>query len=202
MREIRYGFYLRPSAAMSRAEAEIHDLLKRQYGLKVGGVFMPHATIKGFFKSSASVEEMISLIDPVMADREPFPVYSAGPIPFGKAGIALSIQTMPDGRINQALQDLHEAVLDVLLPIVDEDCNFTWDDWVRERFHAHLTLAMADIPEAMFDEILAFVRDLEPIGPAIFTAEAFHLFSFESDDWAGLWGETLTWSLLHSWRLH
>ncbi len=201
MREIRYGFYLRPSAAMSRAQAEVHDLLKRQYGLKVGGVFMPHATIKGFFKSSASIEEMIALIDPVMADRDPFPVYSSGPVPFGNVGIALSIQTMPDGRINQALQDVHEAVLDVLLPIVAEDCNFTWDDWVRERFHAHLTLAMADIPEELFDEILAFIRDLEPIGPAVFTAEAFHLFSFESDDWNGSWGETLTWNLLHSWWL-
>jgi hypothetical protein len=107
MREIRYGFYLRPSAAMSRAQAEMHDLLKRQYGLQVGGVFMPHATIKGFFKSSASAEEMIALIDPVMADRDPFPVYSSGPVPFGKAGTALSIQTMPDGRIIQAL--LHVA---------------------------------------------------------------------------------------------
>src|SRR5690349_19058450 len=109
MSDIRYGFYLRPSAAMSRAQAEVHDLLRRQYGLEVGGTFMPHATIKGFFKSCAPVEEMIARLDPVMTGRASFPVFSAGPIPFGKAGIALSIQRMPDGRTNEALQEMHEA---------------------------------------------------------------------------------------------
>jgi hypothetical protein len=30
---VRHGVYLRPSLAMSRAQATIHDLLARQYGL-------------------------------------------------------------------------------------------------------------------------------------------------------------------------
>ena len=92
-REIRYGLYLRLSTATSRAQAEIQDLLKRQYGLKVAGALMPHATIKGFFKSSASVEEMIALIDPVMTDRDPVPVYSSGPFPFGKGVTVLKTES-------------------------------------------------------------------------------------------------------------
>ncbi|CAN5663289.1 hypothetical protein BH09CHL1_BH09CHL1_08070 [soil metagenome] len=201
MRDIRYGFYLSPSAAISKAQAEIHDLLRRQFGVKVGGQFMPHATIKGFYKSDAPVEEMIALLDPVMAAHSPFPVYNAGPVKFGKAGIALSVQFMPDGRRNDALQAVHESVLDVLLPIVSKECNFTWDDWVRERFHAHLTLAMADLPPFAVDEIFDFIVELGTVAPSVFTAEAFHLYAFESDDWHGKWWETMSCSLLHAWRL-
>ena len=201
MREKRYGFYLRPSAAVSRAQAEVHDLLRRQFGVKVGGQFMPHATIKGFYKSDAPVEEMISRLDPVMAAHKPFPVFNAGPVKFKKAAIVLDIQHMPDGRRNDALQAVHEAVLDVLLPIVSKECNFTWNDWVRGRFHAHLTLAMADLPEFAFDEIYDFITELGTVGPSVFTAEAFHLYAFESDDWHGKWWETMSWSLLHTWRL-
>lgn len=200
MGEKRYGFYLRPSAAMCRAQAEVHDLLERQYGTTAGGKFMPHATIKGFYKSSAPVSEMVSRLDAVLEGRSAFPVSNAGPIPFGRDGIALSIQYMPDGRINDALQVLHEAAFDALLPLVDADCNFTPVEWAGDRFHAHLTLAMADIPAVVFDEVVDFIDELGPIGPAVFTAEAFHLFSFESADWHSAWWETLTWKLLHGWR--
>jgi 2'-5' RNA ligase len=179
----------------------VHDLLRRQFGVKVGGQFMPHATIKGFYKSDAPAEEMIAKLDPVMAAYAPFPVYNAGPVKFKKAGIVLDIQHMPDGRRNDALQAVHEATLDALLPLVAEDCNFTWNDWVRERFHAHLTLAMADIPAFAFDEIYDFIIELGTVSPCVFTAEAFHLYAFESDDWRGKWWETMSWSLLHSWRL-
>jgi hypothetical protein len=70
-----------------------------------------------------------------------------------------------------------------------------------ERFFAHLTLAMADIPEFLFDEVHAFIREAEPIGPRRFTAEYLHLFAFRSDDWAGEWWRSLDWRFLHAWRL-
>ncbi|MGI8976821.1 MAG: hypothetical protein ACR2GS_08885 [Thermomicrobiales bacterium] len=44
--DVRFGFYLRPSLAMSRAQVEIHNLVARQYGSMTAGKFMPHATIK------------------------------------------------------------------------------------------------------------------------------------------------------------
>jgi 2'-5' RNA ligase len=201
MREVRYGFYLRPSAAMCRAQAEIHDLLERQYGLRAAGKFMPHATIKGFFKSDAPVAEMIERLDGVLCGRPAFPVYNAGVLAWERGGIVLSVQEMPDGRTNDAMQALHEAAFEAILPLVADDCTFTGKEWARERFHAHLTLAMADIPEPFFAEIVDFVNELGPIGPSVFPAEAFHLFRFESDDWQGNWWETLTWTLLHGWRL-
>ena len=71
MDDIRYGFYMRPCAEMCRAQAEIHDLLDRQYGLRVAGRFMPHATIKGFFRSDSPVAELVAALDPALSDKEP-----------------------------------------------------------------------------------------------------------------------------------
>jgi 2'-5' RNA ligase len=199
--DIRYGCYLRPSFAMSRAQAEIHDLLYRQYHLRGGGVFMPHATLKGFFRSDAPVEEMVTALDAHVASIVPFTVVNNGPIAYGNESVVINIHQDEHGARNESLQALHEAVWDALEPFVHPECDFTPREWARERFFAHLTLAMADVPAPLFDEIFAFIREAEPIGPRRFTADTVHLFAFRSEDWAGHWWETLEWDLLHSWRL-
>jgi 2'-5' RNA ligase len=186
---------------MCRAQIEIHDLLERQYGLRVAGRFMPHATIKGFFKTEAAVESMVERLTDALRDLRSFEVYNGGTMTFGKSGIALDVSRSPGHERNPPLQALHEAALTALMPLVAADCDFTAGEWKGPLFHAHLTLAMADIPPDLFDEILAFLREAEPIGPPAFPAEVLHLYRFESDDWAGRWGETLRWELLHSWRL-
>ena len=40
MPDLRYAVYLRPSYKMSRAQAEVHDVLERQYGLRAAGNFI------------------------------------------------------------------------------------------------------------------------------------------------------------------
>lgn len=198
---IRYGCYLRPSWAMSRAQAEVHDVLARQYHLQAAGKFMPHATLKGFFRSDAPVDDMIAALDRHLDGIAPFTVINNGPIRFGNESVVLNINQDEDGERNPGTQALHEAVWDALEPFVHPACDFTPKEWARERFFCHLTLAMADVPHALFEEIFAFIREAEPIGPRRFTAEAVHLFAFRSEDWAGAWWETLEWDLLHSWRL-
>lgn len=200
MAERRYGLYLRPALAMCRAQVEIHHLLERQYGLRVAGRFMPHATIKGFFRSDAPISEMMARLDASLASIRSFAVRNHGVVPVGNLSIVLDIHGAAEVR-NPALTALHQAALDALLPLVHPDCEFTPGEWKGPSFFAHLTLAMADIPAPFFDEVLAFVKDAEPIGPAEFRAEVVQLFAFESDDWSGRWGETLQWELLHSWRL-
>jgi hypothetical protein len=199
--DIRYGWYLRPSYAMCRAQAEMHDLLRRQFGLVCGGVFMPHATIKGFFRSDASIPEIIAAFDPVVESRDPFSVYNKGPHPHGRSGISLNINENPDGSVNAPLLDLHTSAWEAIAPLVHADCDFTPVEGALDNFRAHLTLAMADIPECIFDELFDFVGDARPIGPETFPAEYCHLFAFRSDDWSGDWWPTLEWSLLHSWKL-
>ncbi|MDQ3613277.1 MAG: hypothetical protein M3412_03010 [Chloroflexota bacterium] len=66
--DVRFGFYLRPSLAMSRAQVEIHNLVARQYGSMTAGKFMPHATIKGFYRSDAPVAGMVAALSSVLGE--------------------------------------------------------------------------------------------------------------------------------------
>jgi 2'-5' RNA ligase len=196
---VRYGFYLRPSPAMSRAQAAMHDVLRRQFGLQVGGQFMPHATIMSFFRSDATLAEITAAIDPVMANRSVFPVWNNGPISMGR-GIVIDVHHNGEGERNEAIQAVHEAAFAAITPLVRPDCEFAWGPWSGDNFHAHLTLAMADPPYWGREEVLEFAR-AEPIGPRTFMAEYFHLYAFHGDDWAGEWWHTMSWEWLHSWRL-
>ncbi|CAN5803073.1 hypothetical protein BH24CHL3_BH24CHL3_01450 [soil metagenome] len=198
---VRYGFYLRPSYAMSRAQCEVHDILRRQFGLEAGGKFMPHATIMSFFRSEASIERIKDAIDRSVAGCRSFVVTNTGPKPHKRTGVYLDVQHNADGSPNLAMQGLHEATYASIMPMVHPDCEFAFKDWAGPHFWAHLTLAMADIPDFLFDEVLAFAESASPIGPSEFLAEYFHLYAFQSDDWGGAWWESMTWRLLHSWRL-
>lgn len=199
--DIRYGWYLRPSYAMSRAQAEMHDLLERQFGLTGGGVFMPHATLKGFFRSDAPVSEIEAAFDCAVAGHQPFTVYNGGPVGWGRGSVVIDIQHTPDGETNAALQSLHEAGWKEIAPLVHPDCTFTPIEGAMQNFRAHLNLAMADLREEFFDEVMAFISEAGLIGPETFIAEYVHLFAFRSDDWTGRWWETLEWSLMRNWRL-
>jgi 2'-5' RNA ligase len=199
--DISYGWYLRPSYEMSRAQAEMHDLLQRQFGLIGGGVFMPHATLKGFFRSDAPIAEIEAAFGKAVEGHEPFAVYNRGPAGWGRGSIVMDIHHTPDGERNEALQVLYEAGWNAITPLIREDCPVTWTEWAMERFTAHLTIVMADMREDLFDEVMAFVRDAGPIGPEMFLAEYVHLYAFQSEAWSGRWWETLEWLLLKSWRL-
>ncbi len=198
---VRYGFYLRPSFAMSRAQAEMHDILKRQFGIEVGGTFMPHATIMSFFRSDASIREITATIDEAVAGQRAFVVTNNGPEPHKRSGVSLDVHHNEDGSPNEAMHAMHEAAYRIIVPLVHPDCEFAFNGWAGENYRAHLTLAMADIPDFLFDEVLAFIESAGPIGPRQFLAEYFHLYAFQSDDWGAAWWETMTWRVLHSWRL-
>ena len=197
---VRYGYYLRPSAEMCEAQVRVHRLLEHQYGLKVAGKFMPHCTIKGFFKSGRSETDICNAAASISYGIAPFPVFNNG-LGSGKLATTLSIMFEPDGSRNGALQTLHQRAIDVLLPLVSEDCNFTADEDISDRFHAHLTLAMADIPVSIRQEVVEFCQELEPVGPRSFKAERLHLYAFESPDWDGEWWRDFRWRLIESWRL-
>jgi 2'-5' RNA ligase len=199
--DLKFGFYMRPSAEISQAQAMVHDLLRRQFGLVAGGVFMPHATIKGFFRSDASLAEINAACDLAVEGATAIPIVNNGVIAFGRGGLALNVHQDEFGQTNGALQAFHETVMDHLEPLVHPDCTFSAGEWSREKFFAHLTLAMADMPAFAFDEILEFVRELEPLGKPRFLARHFHLYAFHSDAWDGKWWHTLEWKLLNSWTL-
>lgn len=199
--EIRFGFYLRPSLDMCQAQVMMHDLLRRQYGLIAGGVFMPHATIKGFFRSDAALAEIEAACDRATRGFAAIPVVNSGVVAFGRGGLALNVHQDEFGERNEALYRFHCSVMDQIEPLIHPECVSSSQEWMREKFFAHLTLAMADIPDFAFDEILEFVQQAEPLGKPRFLAEYFHLFAFHSDDWNGRWWDSLEWTLLKNWRL-
>jgi hypothetical protein len=199
--DIRFGFYLRPSLEISQAQAMIHDLLKRQFGLVCGGVFMPHATIKGFFRSDASLAEINAACDRATDGVAAIPVVNNGVIAFGRGGLALNVHQDEYGERNEALFRFHCGVMDQIEPLIHPECDFSPKEWAREKFFAHLTLAMADMPDFAFDEIHEFVRQAEPLGKPRFMAEYFHLYAFHSENWGSEWWHTLEWTLLDSWKL-
>ncbi len=200
-RQIRWGLYLRPDARTCRDQAGIHELLTRQYGLRAGGSFMPHATVKGFFLSPSSEDDLIAALEPVLSRAVPFPVHNAGPVRFGPATVVLDIQRQADGSNNDAFTTFHTACLEALIPHIDPNCPNTPREGVRDRFHGHLTLSMADCPPWLGDEVAQFIDDLRPIGSPDFTARHIHLFAFTSADWGGQWWDTLRWRLCHAWTL-
>lgn len=199
--DIRFGWYLRPSRQMSDAQIKIHRLLEHQYGMIGGGVFMPHATIKGFFRSDAPVSEIIAAFDRAVEGHTAYEVYNNGPQPHGRKSITIDIHHNADGSINMPQQKLHESAWQQIMPLVHPDCNFCPVEGSMDGFWAHLTLSMADMHEDLYDEIWDFIHADGPIGPQTFTAEYLHLFAFHSDDWYGEWWKSLTWKLLHGWRL-
>lgn len=199
--EIKFGFYLRPSVEICLAQAMVHDLLKRQYGLVAGGTFMPHATIKGFFRSEASLVEINEAFDRAVVGHSAIPIVNRGVMASGRRGLALNVHQNESGETNPKLQALHVSVMDQIEPLIHPDCRFSAGEGVRDQFFAHLTLAMADIPDFAFEEIHEFVRALEPLGVPRFHAEYFHLFAFHSHAWDGEWWHTLGWTLINSWRL-
>ncbi|MGN6032918.1 MAG: hypothetical protein ACTHQE_14785 [Thermomicrobiales bacterium] len=196
---VRFGLYLRPSYAMSRAVAAMHELMWRQFGQTRAGKYMPHATI-GFFQANAPWPDLAAAVTPALAGRMSFMVENHGPIAMGRS-VVLDIHHGDDGRVNAALQALHDDAHAALSPLIADDLADRFR-WPADRFQAHITLAQTIRPDWLRDEILAFARAAEPVGPRRFLAEYVHLYAVLSDDWdADDWSDSLTWELLASWRL-
>ena len=196
---VRIGFYLRPSYDMSRAVAAMHDLMLRQFGQTRAGQYMPHATI-GFFRSPVPWQDLAAAVTPALAGHASFVVENHGPILMGRS-VVLDIHHDDRGGVNAALQALHHDAHAALAPSIadDEEDRFRWP---ADRFQAHITVAQTIRPAWLRDEILAFAREAEPIGPRRFLAEYVHLYAVLSDDWdSDHWSDSLTWDLLASWRL-
>lgn len=180
-----YGFYLRPDGATSLAQRAIHALLRAQYGLITAGFFMPHATLNGFFRSDAPVEQMRERLDRAMAGWRPFTAHNNGVGTFGPRSIVIGLKQLPDSSPNQSFYDLQERTWSALEPLIHPNCAFSPHDPrgldAPNPFHPHLTSAMSDLEPELQEEVLAFIEQTGPVGPPQFRADTCHLFRFEAD---------------------
>ncbi|MEA3337145.1 MAG: 2'-5' RNA ligase family protein [Chloroflexota bacterium] len=198
MSDSRFAVYLIPPYRVAQAVAEVHRLLRKQFGFIAAERFQVHATIKGFFKKTPSpLDELEARLDAVFAGQPPIPIefsgYRCNPV-----GIGLDVSRL-NGDVNPGLMALREQVVDAVRPFIAADCDFVARD-LGDPFRAHITLAFRDIPPEMQPEVLAYLEQATlPSEP--FLADTFHFLQFRSQDWSGAWQKTLTWQLLRSWWL-
>ncbi len=196
--DARFAVYLIPPYKIARDVAEIHHMLRKQFGFIEADQFQVHATLKGFFKKvDGPLAPLTERLDAIFADQAPFPVHFSG-YRIDKGGIGLDIDHQ-DEQTNQPLMALRERVVEATRPFIAPDCEFVASDLGRP-FQAHITLAFYDIPQTLYDDVLAYLQDA-PLPTDPFIADTFHFLSFFSPDWSANWGPTLTWRLLKSWRL-
>jgi 2'-5' RNA ligase len=196
--QFRYAVYLIPPYGIARRVIEVHTMLRKQFGFTAADKFQVHATIKGFFKcSECSPEGLIRRLDPALEDQERIEIQFNG-FHIDEVGVGLDISRIGDGP-NQGLEQLRSRVVDAVRPFIDEDCDFVERD-LGSPFKAHITLAFRDISPEIRDSVLAYLKPA-PLPSEPFLADTFHLLEFYSQDWKGSWDATLTWRLLHSWRL-
>jgi 2'-5' RNA ligase len=194
----RFAVYLIPPYKVARAVAEIHQMLRKQFGFIAADRFQVHATIKGFFKKiPGPLEPLVECLDGVFAAQRPFPVHFSG-VGRTNLGMGLDIFRIAGGP-NPEMLVLRERVVDAVRPFIAPDCDFVEED-LGQPFWAHITLAFRDIPATMQDEVLDYLQEA-PLPTEPFVADTFHFLEFFSQDWEGDWEQTLTWRLLKSWRV-
>lgn len=115
---MRFGVYLRPSYEMGRAQAEIHGLLRRQFGLIAAGAFMPHARIRGFLRTDATIGDIVRAVEGALAGRPPFTIVNNGPVLFDRGGVSLDVQHLDLRLAMVEMLALHEAVFTTLVPLI------------------------------------------------------------------------------------
>ncbi len=183
---------------MARVVAEVHTVLRKQFGFIAADQFQVHATLKGFFKRiDGPLTPMVEHLDNVFATTQPFTVHFCG-YHSDEGGIGLDVSRR-HGQKNADLFDIRERIVQAVLPNIASDCDFVEKD-LAPPFKAHITLAFRDISAAMHADVLDYLAEVAlPTQP--FLATRFHLVEFFSREWSADWEQTLTWRIHKTWRL-
>ncbi len=198
MTDSRFAIYLIPPYQLSKAVAETHALFRKQFGFTAADRFPVHCTVKGFFKkNNQSINQLHIELHEFFETQSPFPVsvedFRVDPIGFG-----LSLMTL-DGKPNIPFLNFRESIVDIIRPYIADDCDFKDHDLGRP-FHPHITFSFRDVPNELYENVFKWMEDGPDLsGP--FLANNYHFLEFFSDDWSGSWWESISWRLLHTWRL-
>ena len=202
--DLYYGLYLIPPPALVYPLSLAHDVFENEFGAITAGRFMVHCTIKGFTKLApgASPESLIPAFDRLFEEAAPFeveikpPWVSSGVKP-GES-ILLWLEKTPE------FQKFHNDVWEIIKPHVADDCLFTSNEWLGERFPPHLTLVQTDLPAepVILAQAMALADYVYTNLPAhTFLAHDLQLVEFESGDWAGSWWKSLRYRQIKGWKL-
>ena len=173
----RFALYLIPPYGVSQLVMEIHQMLRKQFGLAAADRFQVHATVKGFFKKvEGPVEPLVDQLGAIFAEQRPFPIHFSG-YRNDEIGIGLNVPLV-DGKPNEELYAFRERVVSAVRPFIAQDCDFVASD-LGNPYEAHVTLALRDIPLNLYDDVLAYLADA-PLPSAPYVARDFHFLQFFS----------------------
>jgi len=198
MTDSRYAIYLIPPYKLSKGVSEVHYMLRKQFGFAAADRFPVHCTVKGFFKKNDKPAIQLQEELGQFFKTQPAIPVSVEDLRVDPIGFGLSLMTR-DGKPNSPFLEFRERVVELTRPYIADDCDFKGHDLGRE-FHPHITFSFRDIPNEIYDDVFAWMKD----GPDLkgsFLADTFHFLEVFSKDWSGPWWDTLTWRLLKSWRL-
>ena len=149
----RFAVYLIPPYRVARDIAEIHYMLRKQFGFAAADRLQVHATMKGFFKKNdLPISQLIAGLDSVFEAQNPFWVEISPKFRSDQIGMGLDISNSGTA-LNPKLMDLRERIVGVVQPFIAEDCDFVKED-LGKPFRGHVTLAFRDIPPEMYDDVL------------------------------------------------
>jgi 2'-5' RNA ligase len=198
MKDSRFAVYLIPPYPISKKVSEVHYLLRKQFGFAAADRFPAHCTVKGFFKKNdLPARQLQNELDKFFQTQPPIPV-SVEDLRVDPIGFGLSLMSL-NGKTNTPFLKFRDKVVDITRPFIADDCDFKEHDLGRE-YHPHITFSFRDIPNEMYDHILKWVEE-GPDYTGHFMTTTFHFLEFFSEDWSGSWWESISWRLLHTWRL-
>ncbi|MET0693612.1 MAG: 2'-5' RNA ligase family protein [Propionibacteriaceae bacterium] len=177
--------------------------LRSQYGLVSAGAFPPHATLVGSLPLAVGVEELVAVLDQVLASVSSFEVENSGVQRLGEV-LVYNIHER-DGQPNPDLLNLKSAVDLAARPLLASTPpgQLAADVHDLVRWKAHVSLATHELfsrPE-LVDEIEEYVTRLATPVPATFAADTVSLYRFVHPTWSGSWWNDMCWDYLRSWRL-
>ena len=195
----RFALYLIPPYDVAEPIASVHSMLYRQFGFKAANRFQVHMTIKGFFKKiPGPIEPLLKKLDEVLLSQRSMGVEFNG-FNIDEVGFGFDMSRFM-GKPNQVLFDFRSQVVEVIKPYIASDCDFVERDLGRV-FKTHITLAFRDVPASMYDYVFQYIKGAQ-LPSGTFLARNIHFLEFFSEDWPGLWWQTLTWRLLKVWQLN
>jgi hypothetical protein len=161
-------------------------------------------TILGHIATRDDDQEIIDAAMKSMRGFGPVQLYNRG-LAKHSGGIIHDVGSLANGDPNPALLELFRAARHHLDPLrVELESEFRGGVKTEERFYGHMTLAGHDLsarPE-LFDEVFAFLSELNIDARGTYLADTVALFRFEtSTGWDHCWWEGMTWKLLKSIKL-
>ena len=200
----RYGLFLRPPATLARVQADVHALLRAQYGLVAAGAFPPHMTILGHVATHAPDERVIDAAAEAVAGVPPVHLFNRG-LALHHGGICHDIGSLRSGEPNPELLNLFRRAKSAFEPLLAE-LPGEYRGGVRdeEKFYGHMSLAAHDLalrPD-LTQEVLRFLEELDIAAAGDYVVDTATLYKFEtSTGWDAQWWEGMRWRHLRSFAL-